>query len=148
MISVDVFVAMPEAFELTVKRYGGRREALDAVAEDLSFEVRSVCELLEALSCSNVSTQRVAQASPTVNRKRESKGKTPLLDYHVLVIDRPTPLNGTSRGPLIGERASPRQHLRRGHIRRYATGKKVWINSMLVGQQEHGVIVKDYEARV
>ncbi len=109
----------------------------------LGIETRATLELIEALSCSNVKTERVQQASPTVNTKRQKNGKAPLLDYHVLVLDHPTAATGKPV-QLIGNRASPRQHLRRGHIRRYPE-HKVWINAQIIGAAENGVIRKSYD---
>ena len=42
-----------------------------------------------------------------------------------------------------GTHRSPRQHLRRGHIRRLPT-KKVWVNSAIIGNSKNGIIQKDY----
>jgi hypothetical protein len=43
-----------------------------------------------------------------------------------------------------GTHRSPRQHLRRGHIRNLQSGKKVWVNATVVGSRDNGVINKAY----
>lgn len=55
---------------------------------------------------------------------------------------------GTKSSPVPykgGHHASPRQHTRRGHYRTYASGKCVFIEAMVVGDINKGMIVKDYE---
>jgi hypothetical protein len=77
-----------------------------------------------------------------VNRKRINKGKKPLVEFRLITIDGkkkelPTTPHGTH--------ASPRQHWRRGHWRTMKkSGKKVWVDPMLVGDEENGKIIKDY----
>ena len=46
-----------------------------------------------------------------------------------------------------GTHRSPRQHLRRGHIRNLQNGKKVWVNAAVVGAKESGVICNNYAIR-
>ena len=77
----------------------------------------------------------------TMNAKRIRKGKKPLLEFRMITID--------GRKPDLpsvphGTHASPRLHWRRGHWRNTKTGKKVWIDPMLVGDEKNGKIVKDY----
>jgi len=43
-----------------------------------------------------------------------------------------------------GTHRSPREHVRRGHVRRYADGKKIWIQSMVVNPGNGGKVTKDY----
>jgi hypothetical protein len=97
--------------------------------------------LIEALACSNVSTDTIT-APVKLNRKRAASGKIPFFDYRVLTIHagaRP------ERGhPGDGTHASPRLHLRRGHIRRLASGKTTFVRPHFVGDPERGEIAKDY----
>lgn len=46
------------------------------------------------------------------------------------------------------KRNSPRQHSRRGHLRRLKSGKHIWINPAVIGRRENGVIRKDYEITI
>ena len=48
---------------------------------------------------------------------------------------------------LGGTHASPRTHLRRGHIRRLRWGPKVWVNSCVVNPGAIGGVNKDYAVR-
>jgi hypothetical protein len=47
---------------------------------------------------------------------------------------------------LGGTHASPRLHLRRGHIRHCYTGQYVWVRPTTVGNKRLGIIFKDYDA--
>ena len=121
----------------------GRRspqEILDLVKADLSDEVQIAAAFCVAMSCSNV-REEVVVRSEGVNRRREIKGKRPLYEYRILTVDFDS-VKG-ARGGQVAEsgRASPRQHLRRGHVRRVGE-RIVWVNPAVVGS--HGRIDKDY----
>lgn len=103
-----------------------------------------VFELIEALSCRNVTTANHQEASPA-NDKRIKSGKLPIYETKMLVID--TKATETSSGVSGGSHASPRQHLRRGHIRRHPTAGNLWINSCVVGDPSKGVINKSYAVK-
>jgi hypothetical protein len=76
-----------------------------------------------------------------INRKKIAKGKTPLVEFRLIKIEpRKIQLPSMPRGT----HASPRQHWRRGHWRTYASGKRVFVNPMLVGDEKNGKIIKDY----
>lgn len=78
-----------------------------------------------------------------INRKRISKGKKPLVEFRLITID--TKKKETEVREPHGTHASPRQHWRRGHWRTAPkSGKKVWIEPMLVGDEANGKIIKDY----
>lgn len=76
------------------------------------------------------------------NAKRIRKGKKPMIEFRMVTID------GKKRElPSMphGTHASPRQHWRRGHWRTMKkSGKKVWVDPMLVGDEANGKIIKDY----
>lgn len=101
--------------------------------------VRVVLSLLEVLQCSNVTTETVTP-SAALNKKRARNGKEPFDSYHVLKI----PTHATRAEDQGGSHASPRQHLRRGHVRRLATDKTTWVNATIVGSAKNGTVTKDY----
>ena len=76
------------------------------------------------------------------NRKRISKGKKPLVEFKMAVIEgKKTMLSSTPHGT----HASPRLHWRRGHWRTMSkSGKKTWIAPMEVGDESNGRIIKTY----
>jgi hypothetical protein len=78
-----------------------------------------------------------------VNRKRVSKGKKPLVEFRLITVD--TKKKDTEVVMHHGTHASPRQHWRRGHWRTAPkSGKQVWIDPILVGDEKNGKIIKDY----
>jgi hypothetical protein len=42
------------------------------------------------------------------------------------------------------DRSTPREHLRRGHVRKYSSGLKIWINSMIINAGSESKILKTY----
>lgn len=103
--------------------------------------VRALLELLEALTCKNVSMDVVGKVNANVNARRVRDGKLPIYETRVLVIE--AGRESTLKSLITGRHASPRQHLRRGHIRRLASGN-IWVNACVVGSAEKGVIDKRY----
>lgn len=100
----------------------------------------AVHEAIEVFSCTNV----VAVDNPApkfINQKRIAKGKPPVFSYKTLHITGERPERTESIG---GKHASPRLHLRRGHIRRLANGNRIWVRSCLVGDKSKGFIKHDY----
>lgn len=96
--------------------------------------------LFYVLGCSNVATSDIP-APASLNKKRARAGKLPLFEYKTLVVKLDEKHNpGIALG---GTHSSPRLHLRRGHVRRLDSGRRVWVQSCVVGSK-HGIIVKDY----
>lgn len=131
----------PEIMKLGQEQDGDL--ALKLGIKDIAGEVSALLELCEALSCSNVHHQVMEKINHTVNQKRIKDGKVPMYETRTLWIDVPggSKDSGDWQG---GTHRSPRQHLRRGHIRNLQTGKKVWVNAAVVGAKESGIIKKDY----
>jgi hypothetical protein len=99
---------------------------------------------LEALACSNVET--VLNEPPAkLNKKRISKGRTPLFVFRTLHIKTREP-GERSRAGADSERSGPRLHFRRGHIRRLPD-RLVWVQPCMVGSLQSGMVIKDYEVR-
>ena len=117
------------------------REPSDYTNADYGDEVGTLMDFLNALRCSNVGMESIgsAQKKPTAKLKNALAFDT----YHVLTI------NGKSDGEREasgrdGSGTSPREHLRRGHIRVLQTGKAVWVNATVVNAGVGGRIDKDY----
>lgn len=119
----------------------------DARSESISAIQTAHAMALNAfyiLGCSNVQTEDHA-APAALNKKRAKAGKFPLLEYKTLVIT-PGAAGATGR-PAGGTHASPRVHLRRGHVRRIEDGRRVWVQACIVGSAQ-GIILKDYKVCV
>lgn len=96
-------------------------------------------QFLDILSCSNVHIEQ-SRAKPPMKKK----GALPFDIYHVLIIGD----QKTGSGSSTTDHRSPREHIRRGHIRRYSDGKKIWINAMVVAKGSPGKVTKDYRLKI
>jgi len=103
---------------------------------DYMDEIGALLCFLNILQCANVHCERSKQKKGD----KKIKGALQFDAYHVLTIDAP---NGTGVNGAPGFHRSPREHLRRGHIRRLP-GKSVWVNASIVGVNAGGKITKDY----
>lgn len=112
------------------------------VMNNMGDAMLAVIELISALACINVS-RRLCEAPVALNRKRERNGKKPLYSYWVLEIDEGKGSAKSSAESSGGSHASPRVHLRRGHIRRLPD-RNVWVNACVVGNKASGMVAKDY----
>lgn len=77
------------------------------------------------------------------NPKRISKGKKPLFEWKVIDITA-THVKPENSQPTNRTHASPRRHIRRGHMRRYKSGKIAWVRQTMVGSIEFGYIHHSY----
>lgn len=100
---------------------------------------------LNLLACDNVYVDR-EEAPEKLNKKKQKKGERFLI-----------PARNTIRVSVEGcevfnysegsrSHASPVIHLRRGHIRRLATGKTTWVKPCVVGKKGK-IVNKVYEVR-
>lgn len=115
----------------------GKLQSVAQVSADLILIMK---ELVNALSCRNVEQTIIQKCDAALNSRRVNKGKLPLCEERILTI-KVNAKQGT--GTRTGTHESPRQHLRRGHIRRLESGS-IWVNACVVGSSEKGVIKKRY----
>lgn len=80
-------------------------------------------------------------AQTFTNKRKIAQGKVPSYDWTTVVIKAVEPKSA----PKGGTHASPRQHDRRGHLRRLRTGKNVWVKPHKVGDPSLGVVFHDYK---
>lgn len=134
----------PNFFYYALKRRSSE-DLLNDFFHDLAHEVYVVLELLEALSCVNVGAiTHQEPLAPAVAQRRAKTGKLPIFETKRLSILFERKQTFKSRGPA-GDRASPRQHMRRGHIRRLSGDRNIWVSPCVVGDPEAGIIEKTYE---
>lgn len=134
---------LDEEYEYGVQELGKdemrRRGVLDVVDE-----LNSLLSFLLALSCSNVKVRDTEDLSK-LNKKRLKRGKRPFFTYKVLDILVPAARVPKGEVPKAQSgRQPPRIHLRRGHVRRLASGSRTWVNACVVGKKEDGIVGKDY----
>jgi len=119
--------------------YKNKATSYEEVRDENSKVVsRYVLDFLTLISCDNI---RITNTKPKkfLNAKRLRKGKCPYFEYKVLNLQSHVPDKNFTDG-----RASPRLHVRRGHIRHYEQ-KNIWIDPMIIGDRNNGTIIKDYK---
>jgi hypothetical protein len=111
-----------------------------AVKELLDWGVDMLFQFCFTVNCQNV-RREVHLPSIALSKKRHKAGKVPLYSHWTLVLNG----DGDAKGrELGGSHASPRLHLRRGHLRRLDTGPVIWVRHCMVGNPDRGVVEKDY----
>lgn len=113
---------------------------IDAV----KFALGTIRCINEAMECSNIYV-RTNFPDEAIQSKRKRNGKLPFFAYKTLHIRLPNK-NLININDRVSDRASPRVHLRRGHIRHLHNGDKIWIQPQVIGEKKNGMIVKDYVA--
>ncbi len=104
-----------------------------------------VLGFIEALSCSNITFEPINKINPLKNEKRVKSGKLPIFETNVLTIKTPLNRKVTNNDTTGLTKNSPREHLRRGHIRRLDENRKIWVNACVVNAgSKNGKIVKSY----
>ena len=120
----------------------GREKAMAEAYADLIDELNAASSFIQAMACTNIVSEKVP-ATPKLNKKRIKNGKIPYSDYHVLKIR----LSGSKTENNSGadhDRRTPREHLRRGHIRRLSNGRRTWVNPCIVAAGSEGKAHKSY----
>lgn len=118
------------------------RANLQIPVSDYCDEAGALLCFLNIIQCKNVHVERSAP------KKAGKKTKSALSfdSYHVLTIDAPGRACDGDR--TTGPHRAPREHLRRGHIRRLADGRRIWVNATVVAAgRGSGVVTKDYALR-
>lgn len=115
----------------------------ETIIEEVSDELRAVAHFAMLCGCDNVNAKKIHKADTKLVKKAAKHGGIPHNDYWVLDVymNDDHESSGSGEG---GSHSSPRFHVRRGHIRRYQTGKTTWVRQCVVGTPELGVINKDY----
>jgi hypothetical protein len=109
---------------------------------DFGDDVWCVMNLCIMLGMQNVKDTNEVPP-PALNKRRLQRGKQPLLDYRILVVDGERwdapPKAEMSAGGGV------RSHLRRGHIRRLDGGaRRIWVRAAYVHGSVPGFVDKDY----
>jgi len=113
-------------------------------ASDYGDEVGALLGMLNVLRCGNVHIER---SSSNVRKAMQAGKAFQFDDYHILTIDA-SGSAGSSSATTACHHRSPREHLRRGHIRRLADGRRIWVNATVVAAGKGaGFISKDYAVR-
>lgn len=141
-IKAEPFYLLPELYEQSLASLGGDSEKLFAqILLDSRDETIMLIQACSVINCANVTTGEVS-APAKLNKKRQKQGKQPFFSYKVLQLSEER--RETGRDSAGGSHASPRMHLRRGHLRRLES-KVVWVRPAMVNAgSKAGVVLKDY----
>jgi hypothetical protein len=138
----EPFYLLPELYEQVLASYSGNREkAYAQIMLDSRDETMMLVQACSVMNCANVGTATVEPAV-ALNKKRLATGKQPFFSYKVLQLAG----EGKAGEPIGagGTHASPRMHLRRGHLRRLPT-HTVWVRHAMVNAgSPRGVVSKAY----
>ena len=116
------------------------RKSEEELVYDIASEGQCLMHMLSALTCKNIEI-----TAPKRDNKKTNKGSLPFDEYRRFVVT-------SSRNGMAlcdgqqDDRRGPREHLRRGHIRRIESGN-IWINSTIVNPGASGKIEKQYVMR-
>jgi hypothetical protein len=121
-------------------KYGPVDEGQDLPRDVAEIMLATMSKWLESMDTGCECYQPVITNTFT-NRRKIAAGKTPTYDWRTVKIG-PKTAKGESKG---GTHASPRLHDRRGHIRRLASGKNVWVKACKVGDASLGTVFHDYK---
>lgn len=112
------------------------QQQLEDYVSEMAGAIFSVLFAVNVIN--NLKLEKVAPA----NRVPKYERKYPKFEYRVLRLEK----TQKAISPKLDEqlRASPRQHLRRGHLRHLRSGGITWVSPCIVGGPEHGTIIKDY----
>jgi hypothetical protein len=138
--TAEPFPALPEFYERIVAT-SDRHTANAQIILDAHDESMVLIQACSVINCANVTTANV-DAPAALNKKRQASGKQPFFSYKVLQLaeDRKT----SGRAGAGSQHASPRMHLRRGHLRRLEN-KTVWVRpAMINADTARGAVLKDY----
>ncbi len=116
------------------------RELTNNFLTDCLFAATS---FLNAFACLNVHIEKSTAKSTKQGKK--VKAALPFDDYHFLTVDVPGKSGSRGEG-LGGSHRSPREHLRRGHIRRLDSGP-IWVNACVVNAGIGSKVGKSYLVR-
>lgn len=125
-------------------RFGAVNDDLSLSEEEAELMLAFVASWYASLACGCKGYISSVKQTFT-NRRKLAQGKPPAYEWRTVVIEprKPQPV-GQSLG---GTHASPRQHDRRGHLRRLKSGKNTWVRPCKVGDASKGTVFHDYEIR-
>lgn len=111
----------------------------------LGYAFTTVTNFLAALAMTNVSYK--TSKGRKLSKKAKKKKAIPFDDYKVLTIGGVKVDGRMTIGGTLGVSSSKREHLRRGHVRNYSSGKVVWVNPTIVNPGVGGKIKKKYKLK-
>lgn len=143
-LSFDIKERISNDIEIGLIFIGNRikdRICPDDFYKDLNKDfIFSALELIEALTCINVEHKQI---TPRKNSKRSRLSSLQFDEYRILTIKKSQKIENAS--VVSFDKRKPREHLRRGHIRKLSSNKNVWVNSTIVCPGSGFKISSDYD---
>ncbi len=133
---------MVRLFKLTEGRESAEDEK-DTQAVILGA-INKVLDFLAIINCANIGIKEI-EAPARLNKARRAKGRIPFFNFKTLYIKTARADYARPDSDADRHRAGPCLHWRRGHIRRLASGVRIWIGAALIGSAARGLVVKDYK---
>lgn len=103
----------------------------------------TILHFLNALACSNVEIKNVGRSNTKTGKSHHDAIRFD--EYHVLTINSTSKTHSDSNGN--SSHRSPREHLRRGHIRRLEDGRRIWINATVINAGIGSRVTKRYQLK-
>ena len=119
------------------------QDYLKELSKTLAISTRAVAQLILSLNCKNISDITIPISKTKMALGGKTKGYS---EYHVLKVT-PSERANRFKNKLGGTHASPREHMRRGHIHRFKMKEGFishWIDAMVVNAGIGGCVTKDY----
>lgn len=139
---LPVFISLKETYRVDEGFVASFYKENDHLVGNYIHELAVLYNLLNALACSNVKTEKLRCRKPPKGKKMDA---LPFDEYYALTIVKLSAKN--SKGSYVEsfeDRHAPREHLRRGHIRQLQDGRKIWVNAAVVNAGSGGKIRKNY----
>lgn len=119
---------------------------VEFVNSSIMINSLTVVNFLELLNCENVSVEK-SKKIYTNKAKKACKDRD---EYHILKFTQvkvdPKDTVDNEIEPVYSNspQSSKREHLRRGHLRRYKSGKTIWIEHMVINEGIGNKVDKTY----
>jgi hypothetical protein len=140
-LKAEPYILQSEHFEAVIAK-SSRENGFSNIMNDTRDEGIALIQACAVLNCANVATKDI-EAPAKLNKSRIAKGKQPFFSYKVLELTADRAVAGGA-GDGTGTHASPRLHLRRGHLRRLPE-KTIWVRAAMIGAASgNGAVSKEY----
>lgn len=140
--SISQFPPIVYAIDDGQLRYGPVLEG-DKVSVEVANSILAFVSKWYEMMDTGLACHRASVKQSFTNRRKVAQGKLPAYDWTTVVVKRSAPKSDHQGGT----HASPRQHDRRGHLRRLQSGRNVWVRPCKVGDPSKGIVFHDYEVR-
>ena len=114
-------------------------------ADEFGHELQVLTHFAMLCNCENVKPVKAFSPSAAFVRYAKERGKRPPDEYYIL--DCFLGEQQERKESAGGTHASPRFHVRRGHVRRLPDGRTTWVKQCTVGDASIGKIDKDYRVK-